>query len=379
MVYCQRSLGQSKGKKIRFTERKLRPESFAFLKAICETPSPSGYEQPVQSLFRKYIQDFVDSVQTDVMGNTAGLIRGRGPGKPTVMLAGHCDEIGFMVKYIDENGFIYFAPIGGVDDQLLPGKRVTIHTSKGPIRGIIGRKPIHLIEEKEREKVQRFFDQFIDIGAQNQKEAETYVSIGDPITFTGGLERLMGDRVISRGFDDKVGSFIVAEVLRRIGRRTKRPTATVYGVSTVQEEVGLRGATTSAYQIQPDIGVAIEVGHATDYPEVEKKRFGEHKLGAGPIIARGANINPILYDLLIQTARKSKIAIQIFGAPRATGTDANVIQLSRKGVATALILIPLRYMHTPVEVLSLRDLEAASQLLVNLIYELKAGMRFVPQ
>ncbi len=357
----------------------MQPESFAFLKAICETPSPSGYEQPVQNLFRKYIQDCVDSIQTDVLGNAMGLIRGRRPGKPTVMLAGHCDEIGFMIKYIDENGFIYFAPIGGVDDQLLPGKQVWVHSSKGPILGVIGRKPIHLIDPKDREKVVQFYNQFIDIGAKNKKEAEKLVSIGDPITFSGNLERLMGDRVISRGFDDKVGSFVVAEVLRRIGRKKERPRASVYGVSTVQEELGLRGATTSAYQIQPDVGVAIEVGHATDYPEMDKKRVGEHKLDGGPIIARGANINPILYDLLIRTAKRSRIPVQILGAPRATGTDANVIQLSRKGVATALVSVPLRYMHTPTEVLSLKDLEATCQLLVAFIYELKGGMSFIPK
>ncbi|MDP3038771.1 MAG: M42 family peptidase, partial [Deltaproteobacteria bacterium] len=265
----------------------MRSESFEFLKALAEAPSPSGYEQPAQKVFREYIRGHVDEVQTDVLGNASGLLKGRGNGKPTVMLAGHCDEVGFMVKYIDENGFLYFAPIGGIDDQLLPGKRVWIHAQNGPVMGVVGRKPIHLIDPKDREKVVQFHNQFIDIGAKNKKEAEKLVSIGDPITFSGNLERLMGDRVISRGFDDKVGSFVVAEVLRRIGRKKERPRASVYGVSTVQEELGLRGATTSAYQIQPDVGVAIEVGHATDYPEMDKKRVGEHKLDGGPIISRG--------------------------------------------------------------------------------------------
>ncbi len=357
----------------------MRPEAYTFLKSICETPSPSGYEQPVQNLFRQYIQGFVDSIQTDVLGNTMGFIGGRGQGKPTVMLAGHCDEVGFMVKYIDENGFIYFAPIGGVDDQLLPGKQVWIHTQKGPILGVIGRKPVHLMDPKDREKVVKFYSQFIDIGAKDRKEAEKRITIGDPVTFSGTLEKLLGDRVISRGFDDKVGSFVVAEVLRSIGRKKERPRCSVYGVSTVQEELGLRGATTSAYQIQPDVGVAVEVGHATDYPEMDKKRVGEQKLGAGPIIARGANINPIVYDLMLRAAKKSRIPFQVLGAPRATATDANVIQLSRKGVATALVSVPLRYMHTPTEVLSLKDLEATCQLLVAFIYELKEAMSFIPK
>ena len=357
----------------------MRPESLAFLKALAEAPSPSGYEQPVQKVFREYIQDHVDEVQTDVLGNSFGLIKGSGKGKPTVMLAGHCDEVGFMVQYIDQSGFLYFAPIGGVDEQLLPGKRVWVHTQKGPLMGVVGRKPIHLIDPKDREKVAKIHEQFIDVGAKNKREAKRLVNIGDPITFAGGLENLMGDRVVSRGFDDKVGSFVVAEVLRRIGEKKERPRCTVYGVSTVQEELGLRGATTSAYQIQPDVGIAIEVGHASDYPEVDKKRVGEHKLGSGPIVARGANINPSVYKLLIQTANKMKIHVQFLGAPRATGTDANVIQLSRKGVATGLVSVPLRYMHTPTEVLSLKDLEATCRLLVGFIYGLKEGMSFIPQ
>jgi len=357
----------------------MRPESLEFLKALAEAPSPSGYEQPVQKVFREYIQDHVDEVQTDVLGNSFGLIKGSGKGKPTVMLAGHCDEVGFMVQYIDENGFLYFAPIGGVDEQLLPGKRVWVHTQKGPLMGVVGRKPIHLIDPKDREKVAKVHEQFIDVGAKNKREAKRLVNIGDPITFAGGLENLVGDRVVSRGFDDKVGSFVVAEVLRQIGEKKERPRCTVYGVSTVQEELGLRGATTSAYQIQPDVGIAIEVGHASDYPEVDKKRVGEHKLGSGPIVARGANINPSVYKLLIQAANRMKIPVQFLGAPRATGTDANVIQLSRKGVATGLVSVPLRYMHTPTEVLSLRDLEATCRLLVGFIYALKEGMSFIPK
>ena len=355
----------------------MRPDSFEFLKALAEAPSPSGYEQPVQKIFRDRIRNFVDEVQTDVLGNSYGLIKGKG--KPIVMLAGHCDEIGFMVKYIDEQGYIYFASIGGVDEQLLPGKRVWVHAPKRSILGVVGRKPIHLLDPKDREKAPQIHTQFIDIGAKTRKEAEKYVALGDPITFAVGLETLLGDRVVSRAFDDKVGSFVVAEVLRRVAEKKTQLPCTVYGVSTVQEELGLRGATTSAYQIQPDIGIAIEVGHASDYPEVDKKRVGEYKIGAGPILARGANINPRVYDLLLKAAKRRKIPVQILGAPRATGTDANVIQLSRKGVATGLVSVPLRYMHTPTEVLSLKDLESTCELLVAFLYEVKEGMSFIPQ
>jgi endoglucanase len=295
------------------------------------------------------------------------------------MLAGHCDEIGFMVKYIDDQGYLYFASIGGVDEQLLPGKRVWVHGQRQTFLGAIGRKPIHLLDAKDREKAPQIHTQFIDIGAKDRKEAERHVRLGDPVTFAVGLESLLGDRVVSRAFDDKVGSFVVAEVLRQVGAKKNRPICTVYGVSTVQEELGLRGATTSAYQIQPDIGIAIEVGHASDYPEVDKKRVGEYRVGAGPILARGANINPQVYDLLLKAAKKRKIPVQILGAPRATGTDANVIQLSRKGVATGLVSVPLRYMHTPTEVLSLKDLEATCDLLVAFLYEIRETMNFIPQ
>jgi putative aminopeptidase FrvX len=355
----------------------MRPDSFEFLKALAEAPSPSGYEQPVQKIFRDRIQNSVDEVQTDVLGNSYGLIKGKG--KPIVMLAGHCDEIGFMVKYIDEQGYIYFASIGGVDEQLLPGKRVWVHGQKRSSLGVVGRKPIHLLDPKDREKAPQIHTQFIDIGAKTRKEAEKHVALGDPVTFAVGLETLLGDRVVSRAFDDKVGSFVVAEVLRQVGEKKSRPPCTVYGVSTVQEELGLRGATTSAYQIRPDIGIAIEVGHASDYPDVDKKRVGEYKIGAGPIVARGANINPQVYALLLKAAKRRKIPVQILGAPRATGTDANAIQLSRKGVATGLVSVPLRYMHTPAEVLSLKDLESTCDLLVAFLYEVKEGMSFIPQ
>lgn len=356
----------------------MHPEALDFLRALCATPSPSGFEQSVQKVFRNYLEGRLDELETDVLGNTSGLLRGRGKG-PVVMLAGHCDEIGFMVKYIDDQGFLYFSPIGGVDEHLIPGKRVQIHSRQGPILGVVGRWPIHLIDPKDRDKVAPVHTLFIDFGAKSKKEAEGAVAIGDPITFAGGLENMRGDQVVSRGFDDKVGSFVVAEVLRRIAGRKERPECTVYGVSTVQEEIGLRGATTSAYRLQPEVGIAVEVGHTSDYPEVDKKRFGEIKLGAGPIINRGPNVNPVVFDLLLKAGRQSRTAVQINGAPRATPTDANVIQLSRRGVATGLVGVPLRYMHTPSEVLSLKDLEATCRLLLEFLYNLKEGMSFIPR
>jgi putative aminopeptidase FrvX len=354
----------------------LEDKHFSFLKELVETPSPSGFEQPAQRVMRRELEGAADEVRTDVMGNVIARIAGP-DGAPRVMLAGHCDEIGFMIKYIDDNGFLYFAPIGGVDAHLVPGQRVHVHTAAGPILGVVGKKPIHLMEPKDRETVVKFKSQFIDLGCSDRNSAEDLVSVGDPVTFAVGLERLQEDRITSRAFDDKMGAFIIARVLQEV-RKRGTPPVDLYGVSTVQEELGLRGGTTSAYGVKPDVGIAVEVGFATDFPEVDKKEIGEVKIGSGPIISRGANINPALYDLLLRTAREEGIPCQIVGAPRATGTDANVIQLSRGGVAAALVSVPLRYMHTPVEMLSLADLDNTIRLLAGLMYRIGDRGMFIP-
>jgi len=354
----------------------MNENDFKFFKELIEAPSPSGFEQPAQRVIREALADVADDVRTDVMGNVVAHVKGP-KGAPRLMLAGHCDEIGFMVKYVDDQGYLFFAPIGGVDAHLVPGQRVTVHTSGGPIAGVVGKRPIHQIEVKDRETVVPFKSQFIDVGCSSKDEAVNLVSIGDPVTFRVGVERLQGTRLTSRAFDDKMGAFIVAQVLREV-RRQNRMTVDLHGVSTVQEEVGLRGGATSAYGVQPDIGIAVEVGFASDYPGADHKDLGEVSLGKGPVIARGPNINPVLFDLLKKTAEEENIPCQIMGIPRATGTDANVMQLVHGGVATALISIPLRYMHTPVEVLDWVDLEGAVKLLSALCSRITKDHSFVP-
>jgi endoglucanase len=247
------------------------------------------------------------------------------------------------------------------------------------VNGVVGKKPIHLIEPKERDAVTKLDAQYIDIGAADKKEAQALVRVGDPITFAVSLERLSGDRVTSRGFDDKAGSFVVAEVLRRVAGLPAQLAIDLYGVSSVQEEVGLRGGTTSSYSVNPDIGICVEVDFATDQPDVDKKHNGEVGLGKGPILPRGANINPALFDLLSATAGLENIPVQYTGIARATGTDANVMQISRGGVATALVKIPLRYMHTPVETLSLSDLEGAVNLIVATLARIGSKEAFIPE
>ena len=356
----------------------MREASFEFLQQLLAAPSPSGYEQPAQRIFRSYITPFCE-VATDVMGNVFGFIQGAGEDRPKVMLVGHSDEIGLQVRYLDDDGFIYFSAIGGVDPHITAGMRVHVHTSKGPLNGVIGKRPIHLMEAKDRDTVIKLDAQYIDIGAADKKEAQALVRVGDPITFAVCLERLAGDRVTSRGLDDKAGSFVVAEVLRRVAALPAKLAIDLYGVSSVQEEVGLRGGTTSSYSVNPDLGICVEVDFATDQPDVEKKHNGEVGLGKGPILPRGPNINPALFDLLSETANHENIAVQYTGISRATGTDANVMQISRGGMATALVKIPLRYMHTPVETLSLSDLEGAIRLIVSTLARISDKEAFVPR
>lgn len=354
----------------------MNDNDFAFLKELVETPSPSGYEQPAQRVIRAQLEDVADELTTDVMGNL--IARLAGAGGPKVMIAGHCDEIGFMVQYVDDEGFIYFGAIGGVDPHLSPGQRIRIHTQHGEVNGVIGKKAIHLIEAKDRDTVIKLKDQYIDVGCSSRGEVEKLIQIGDPVTFAVGVERLQGDRLTSRAFDDKMGAFIVTEVFKRV-KAQGGAAGDLYSVSTVQEEIGLRGAATSSYGVNPDVGIVVEVTHATDTPGVENIGIGQVDVGKGPVLARGANINPVLFDLLLKTAQQEKIPVQVIGVPRATGTDANVMQLSRGGIATALLGVPLRYMHTPVEVLAQSDLENSIKLLTALVLRLDKDQSFIPQ
>lgn len=356
----------------------MRKESLKFLEKLLDAPSPSGYEQPAQRVFREYVTPFCDDLTTDVMGNVFARIAGKGKDLPRVMVVGHTDEIGLQIKYIDDKGFLYFAAVGGVDAHLTPGKRVFIHTVNGPLVGVIGKKPIHLMDSKDRETVVKIEAQYIDIGAKDKKEAQKLVRVGDAVTFDSTFTRLHGDRVSSRGFDDKAGCFVVAEVLRLVKASGKKLNVDLYGVSSVQEEIGLRGGTTSSYTVKPDVGICVEVDFATDQPDVDKKHNGEVGLGKGPIVTRGANVNPRLFDLICSTADDEKIAIQHTATPRATGTDANVMQISRGGVATALVKVPLRYMHTPIETVSLADLEDAAKLIVAVLERIGSKEEFIP-
>ncbi len=352
----------------------MKKESLDFLRALVTTPSPSGYEEEVQKVCRKYSEPFADKVYKDVHGNQFAV---KNPdGKLRVMLAGHVDEIGLMVNNVDEKGFISFVAVGGVDPAVLAGQRVEVHGRKGAVPGVIGRTAIHLTDPEDRGKALKMHQMWIDIGAQDRKDAEKAVEIGDSITIDAGYLELRDDKAAARGFDDRIGAFVIIEALRLLEK--KKIDCAVYCVTTVAEEIGLRGATTSSYGCNPHVGVAVDVGHATDYPSSDVKRHGDAKIHGGPIIGRGPNINPVVFKQLLETAKSKKIPYQVGAEPRATGTDANAIQLSRGGVAAGLVSIPNRYMHSPVELISIRDAENAAKLLAEWIVTLRSDMSFIP-
>ncbi len=353
----------------------MQNSSLQFLKDLIAARGPSGFEQPVAQVWRNYAANFAQKIDRDLHGNSIAELNAEGA--PRIMLSGHCDEIGFLVKYIDEKGFIYFSPIGGHDRSLIGGRRVNIHTENGVVKGVTGKKALHLMSSDEREKGPEPFEKmWIDIGASSREEAMEQISIGDPVTHDLGFQKLTDDVAASRAFDNRAGAFVVAEALRYL--QGEKFTASVFSVATVQEEIGLRGATTSAFSINPVVGIGVDVTHATDHPEVDVKKDGEIKLGKGPVIFRGANANPKVFALLKKAADEENIPFQIRSFPRGTGTDANPIQLARGGVAAGLVSVPLRYMHTPSEVASLRDIDNAAKLLAAFIKRVTSETDFRP-
>jgi len=344
-------------------------------KTLLTTPRPSGYEQHVQQVVRQYAQDFADEVKTDIHGNVILCKRGRGDLR--VMLAGHCDQIGMLVTHIDDKGFVYAQTIGGWDPQQLIGQRMTICSASGPVPAVIARKPIHLLNEQERKQVVKLEELWLDIGAKDQEDAAQVVSVGDPVTLELSYCELRNGLATSPGMDNATGLWVVVEALRRAAARDLN--CSLFAVSTVQEEIGLRGASTSAFGIEPQVGIAVDVTHATDCPTIDQRQQGDIRLGGGPVIFRGPNMNPIVSSRLIETARAHEISYQLAAIGRATPNDANTIQISRSGVATGLVSIPNRYMHSAVETISLNDIDRAADLLAEFAASLDGQEDFTPR
>lgn len=353
----------------------LSKESLDFFKELVETPSPSGFEQPAARIYRKYASKFTSHVSVDVMGNSIAVLNPKAERK--IMLAGHIDQVGLIIKYINDQGFIYFEKIGGTDPIALISAKVQIYTKKGFVLGVIGRKAIHQLDEEEKKKVPKLEDLWIDIGAKNKEDALKRVSIGDSITLVSFFEPLMNNLYVARGFDNKMGAFIIAETIKELSK--EKIDFGVYAVATVQEELGARGAKAAAYGVNPEVGIAVDVNHSNDIPSVNKQKEGEIDMGKGPTIARGGNINAVVFSGLVDIAKKNKISHQIDAAGSPTGTDANLMQVNKVGMATASVGVPLRYMHTQAEVLSLVDVESTIKLLVSYIKGLKEDMSFIPE
>lgn len=335
------------------------------LNKLLMTAAPSGYEGAVQVVFREHIAPYVASTETDTMGNVIA-VRPGPEGCPKVMLTAHCDEIGFLVSNIDDNGFLFVQEIGGIDTELLPGRKVEIHTAKGTVNGIFGKKAIHLTRGEEKKKLE-ISDVWLDIAASDKKDAEDKVQIGDYVTFAKDAVFNNNGIVASPSTDDRIGVWTLIETARKLSGEELG--CSVYFVSTCQEELGARGAKTAADYIHPDVGIAIDVTHATDYPTADTKLTGFIGIGKGPVITMGPNINREVCRGLKTATGEGNVQYEAIARP--TGTDANVMQLSSCGVKTGLVSIPCRYMHTPYEVVSIEDARGAAQLLANYVKSLK--------
>ncbi len=349
-------------------------QSLDFLRTLVETASPSGFEQPAQRIFRQYVTDVCDSVETDILGNIIAVINGAGA--PRVMITGHSDQIGLIVSYVTDEGFVYFRRIGGLDATACVSQRVIIQGRGGPVYGVVGRKAIHMQEPEDRNKAPKLEHLWVDIGATSKEEALALIRLGDPGVFVQDFQLLPNNRAVSMAFDNKMAIWIVAETMKAIQKR--KPKCAVIGVSTVQEEIGSIGAHTSAFSTEPQIAIVTDVGHATDHPGVEKTKAGDYSLGKGPILSRGANINPQVFELLVEAAESENIPYQTEAIGGRSATDADPIQYSRAGIAVGLIHVPLRYMHTPSEMISLEDMENTVKLLTAFLTRIDSKTNLIP-
>ena len=341
----------------------LSPSSIAFLKRLLDTPGPSGFESPAARVWREEASTFADKVTTDVAGNSMAEVNPGG--SPTIMLDGHIDEIGLIVQYIDDEGYIYPSPIGGWDPQVLVGQRIRFLASGDDVLGVVGKKPIHLMKPADRDQASKMADLWIDIGASNRAEAEGRLSVGDPGVIDSRSMDFPNNRLVSRSIDDRIGAFVVLEALRRYGQRPG--TARVVAAATTQEEIAWHGggALVCTNCINPQMAIVVDVTFATDHPNVEKKEIGDFRVGCGPVLSRGAVISPVVFDLLRAAAEREGIKYAIHAAGRDTSTNADAIHISREGVATALVSIPNRYMHSPNELVSLDDVDKTAALLAE--------------
>lgn len=349
-----------------------------FLERLLDAQGPSGFEVRPARVWRKEAEGFADRVTVDVGGNSIAEINPEG--NPRVMLAGHVDEIGLQVTHIDERGYLYVDEIGGWDPQVLVGQRVTLLARDRDVIGVVGKKPIHLIQPDERSKASKIKELWVDVGAGSRDEVISLgIRVGDPMVLATKMVRLAGDRIASRAIDNRIGAYVVLEALRQLS--IDRPTAAVAAVATTQEEIGYTGggARTSAYSLDPVVALVVDVTFSTDVPDIEKKELGEHAIGGGPVLSRGSAAHPVVFDRLVEAAEAEGIPYTIQAQPKATRTDADAIFLSRAGVPTGLISIPNRYMHSPNELVSMSDVAHTIRLMAAFVRRLEPGVDLTPR
>ena len=352
----------------------MREASIQFLRKLVNTPSPVGHEARGQRVWLDYVTPYADETFSDAYGNCVAVLN-RG-GSPRLMLSGHADEIAMAINFINDEGYLYVRKMGGVDAAITKAQRVLIHTRNGPVKGVVGNVAPHLMKDDKEAKAPKIHDLFIDMGAGSRKEAEKLVRIGDPVTLADEFDLLRNDLAVGRAFDNRIGTFAVAETLRLLREAKTKLRAEVCAVSNVQEEVGLLGARQIAYSLKPDVALVVDVTHATDYPTVSKAQHGDVKIGKGPSVTHGGCNHPEVVARIEAVANAKKIPLQHEAMSSTSGTDTDVIFWTRGGIASALISLPNRYMHSPVEVVSLRDLEKIPELLAAFAQSLKAGEKF---
>lgn len=350
----------------------MRKKSLTFLKELLANPSPSGDETRAQRVWCDYAREFADEVHTDAYGNAVAILNPKGT--PRLMLDGHIDEIGMMVKYIDDKGFLYVQRIGGIDSALVASKRVRIHGANGPVLGVVGSVPIHLQERGVEAKAPKLHELYVDIGAKNAAAAKKRVAVGDAMTFVDGFDMLTEHIAVSRGMDNRIGTWVVIEALRLA--KEKNPACCLMACSSIQEEVGLTGARMQAHNIKPDAAIIVDVTFATDTPGIDVKQHGKIDMGDGPAISIGRENHPVLVDRVRKVATQNKIPHQIETFSVSGGTDAWAIHTQNGGIPSVVVSVPNRYMHSTAETVDLRDAEKTAELLAAVACDLKANDRF---
>src|SRR4051794_19374060 len=330
------------------------------LHRLLTAAGPSGYEQAPAAVFREAASTFAE-VTHDSVGSTVARVPGSGSGR-SVAIVGHIDEIGLIIHHIDDDGFLWFTGVGGWDPIILVGQRVTLATRSGPIPGVVGKKPIHLMREDDRKKVPLLKDLHIDIGVADGDEARRLVRVGDVAVIAGDPVEMPGNRFISRSMDNRLGCYVALEAARLVAEAGGAP-GDVYALAVAQEEITFGGARTSAFSLQPDVAIAVDVTFATDQPGLSEQELGRHKFGSGPVLTRGSTLDPIVFERLYEGGEAEGIPFTVTASARSTGTDADAFHIARGGIPTSVVSVPLRYMHSPVEMVQLDDVENAAKLI----------------